>query len=49
MAHEVLGFDMEINFICGKSFCGDSPVAADVELDSSWQMHDKGLAHSKLC
>ena len=40
-------FDMQI--IRGKSFSGDKPVAADVELDSSWQMHDKGSAHSKLC
>lgn len=39
-------FDMQI--ICGESFCADSPVAADVELDSSCQTHDKGPAHSKL-
>lgn len=48
MAHEVLGLICKsTSSVANLSVV--TAVAADVELDSSWQMHDKGLAHSKLC
>lgn len=49
MAHGVLGLICKSTSSVANLSVGTAPVAADVELDSLWQMHDKGLAHSKLC
>lgn len=49
MAHEGLGLICKSAAFEANLSVMTALVAADVELDSLWQMHDKGLAHSKLC